>query len=52
MNIRMYDCGFGDCFKIVTDVNNPLIVDFGIHKGTKFNRRTIENRYDEILPNH
>lgn len=31
MNITMYECGFGDCFKLEDNNKNTLYVDFGIH---------------------
>ena len=35
MQIRMYDCGFGDCFRLESgfENKNPLYVDFGIRSG-------------------
>lgn len=47
MHIRMYNCYFGDCFKIENSNGNDLLVDFGIHPLTtiKVNR---EKRFDEI----
>ena len=56
MNIRMYDCMFGDCFRVEpeTDKYNPLYVDFGIHhrSAPKISR---EDRYKKIIedmPDH
>ncbi len=56
MNIRMYDCKFGDCFRIdpEDDSYNSLYVDFGIqHKA--FGKKLRESRYNEIIndmPDH
>lgn len=46
----MYDCGFGDCFRISNDNMPDLYVDFGIHKNsmTQSERYT---RYDYIIKN-
>jgi hypothetical protein len=51
--IRMYNCMFGDCFRIthhdaLQDDLRHLYVDFGIHShGT--NKQARINRYDEII---
>ena len=29
MKIRMYECGFGDCFRIMQEGQRDLYVDFG-----------------------
>lgn len=47
MNIRMYNCYFGDCFKIENTSGNDLLVDFGIHAtDTDIFHRT--KRFDDI----
>ena len=48
MNIRMYNCYFGDCFKIANDSGNDLLVDMGIHRFCA-TKKCRENRFDEIL---
>ena len=47
MNIRMYDCGFGDSF-LLSDYwdQRNLLVDFGIHSGSSAVNRTAQ--YDTI----
>lgn len=47
MNIRMYNCYFGDCFKIVNDSGNDLLVDFGIQRTCTSTSNQI-NRFDDI----
>ena len=34
MKIRMYECCFGDCFRLVKKGHKDLFVDFGIHEYT------------------
>lgn len=34
MKIRMYECGFGDCFRLREQNQVDLYVDFGIHKNS------------------
>ena len=48
MNIRFYNCYFGDCFKIANDSGNDLLVDLGIHRFCATKKRR-ENIFDEIL---
>lgn len=45
MVIRMYDCGFGDCFRIENNNANLLYVDFGT---AAFYEKT-DNLYDRII---
>lgn len=47
MNIRMYNCYFGDCFKIANDSGNDLLVDMGIHKSST-TQKIRENIFDYI----
>ena len=36
MSVKMYDCGFGDCFVIEEEhVDKPLYVDLGVHSRSK-----------------
>lgn len=37
MTIKMYDCGFGDCFRITTTSERDLFVDFGGDKRQAIN---------------
>lgn len=53
MKIRMYECGFGDCFRLETGQNqetgqNDLYVDFGIHTAS-WTRKERERRFDYII---
>lgn len=34
MEIRMYECGFGDCFRLRRKNDTDLYVDFGIHNSS------------------
>mgnify|MGYP007049380556 FL=1 len=34
MEIRMYECGFGDCFRLREANQVDLYVDFGIHSSS------------------
>lgn len=43
----MYDCGFGDCFKLTDDSENVLYVDFGIHVNSKIPNKDL--RYEQII---
>ena len=49
--VRMYNCWFGDCFRIYHDpddtAGNDLIVDFGIHPNCR-SRADREARFDLI----
>ncbi len=47
MNIRMYNCYFGDCFRVENSNGNDLLVDFGIHNASTsaLNRDT---RFNDI----
>jgi len=49
MNVRMYNCNFGDCFRLNTYENNqvPLFVDFGIHSSS-LKKKDRDKRYSEI----
>lgn len=56
--IRMYDCAFGDCFRITHRNETPnsgaavsahLYVDFGIHGRCANENGWKENRYDDII---
>lgn len=52
MNITMYNCSFGDCFKIFPEEETyrALYVDFGIHKeSSRIDGITKEERYDDII---
>lgn len=48
MKIRMFDCGFGDCFNLIDNHDNSLYVDFGIHIQS-MNKVNREARYDKII---
>lgn len=48
MHIRMYHCGFGDCFNLIDEHNNSLYVDFGIHEKS-MDKATREAKYDRIV---
>ena len=48
MNITMYECGFGDCFKLEDNNKNTLYVDFGIHDHS-MGKSKRECRYDQII---
>ena len=48
MHIRMYHCGFGDCFNLIDKYNNSLYVDFGIHNYS-MDKATREAIYDRIV---
>lgn len=48
MIIRMYECGFGDCFRLREDNQVDLYVDFGIHRNS-WSRNDKINRYDGII---
>lgn len=48
MHIRMYNCGFGDCFNLIDKHNNSLYVDFGIHEKS-MGKATREAIYDRIV---
>ena len=42
MSVRMYDCGFGDCFCIMDEyVDRPLFVDFGVNTFSKVGKKTL-----------
>ena len=48
----MYNCYFGDCFRIANLVGNDLLVDFGIHKSctpTSVREKRFEDIYTDIL---
>lgn len=48
MNIRMYDCGFGDCFRLEGNNLERLYVDFGISLWS-MNNTGRHSRYDLII---
>lgn len=48
MHIRMYHCGFGDCFNLIDKYNNSLYVDFGIHRYS-MDKAAKEAIYDRII---
>lgn len=48
MIIRMYECGFGDCFRLRENNQVDLYVDFGIHKNSWSGNDKI-NRFDGII---
>lgn len=49
MYVRMYNCEFGDCFKIDTENRNlPLYVDFGIHRSA-LRQADRYARYEDII---
>ena len=47
MDIRMYNCYFGDCFKINISREASLLVDYGIYHSCK-TRQIREDRFDDI----
>lgn len=48
MEIRIYECGFGDCFRLREENQVDLYVDFGIHTSSwSGNDKT--NRFDGII---
>ena len=50
MDIRMYDCCFGDCFRVDSEDahHNPILVDFGIHCNS-MGRVEREARFRDII---
>ena len=48
MEIRMYECGFGDCFRLRQDNQTDLYVDFGIHSSS-WSRNDKAYRFDGII---
>lgn len=48
MKIRAYNCLFGDCYCIDNLVDDPLFVDFGIHRRCKSSDKHIK-RYNSII---
>lgn len=48
MEIRMYECGFGDCFRLREENQADLYVDFGIHTSS-WSRNDKTNRFDGII---
>ena len=48
MKIRMYECGFGDCFRLREENQVDLYVDFGIHTSSWSGIDKI-NRFDNII---
>lgn len=48
MEIRMYECGFGDCFRLREKNQTDLYVDFGIHKFS-WSGINKTNRFDNII---
>lgn len=47
MNIRMYNCYFGDCFNLLNENGNNLLVDFGIHESCT-DKTTREKRFKDV----
>ncbi len=47
MNIRMYNCYFGDCFNIENKNGADLLVDFGIHRKS-MDAVSVDKRFDEV----
>ncbi len=47
MNIRMYNCYFGDCFKLNNETGTPLLVDFGIHE-KRVNKTLVSQRFNDV----
>lgn len=48
VNVRMYDCGFGDCFRLSNN-EKVLYVDFGIHRFSKSAAGYLATQYDKII---
>lgn len=48
MKIRMYECCFGDCFRLVKKGHKDLFVDFGIHEYT-CSKSEREKRFNNII---
>lgn len=48
MNIRMYECGFGDCFRLREEGDIDLYVDFGIHNSS-WNEGDRIDRFHSII---
>lgn len=48
MKIRMYECGFGDCFRLRNDTQDDLYVDFGIHSSS-LPLAERSRRFDQII---
>lgn len=48
-NIRMYYCGFGDCFRITDKNQKHLYVDFGIHRLCPNLDEWKQKQYDFII---
>lgn len=48
MEIRMYECGFGDCFRLRENKQVDLYVDFGIHTSS-WSGYDRTNRFDGII---
>lgn len=48
MNVRMYECGFGDCFRLREDNQVDLYIDFGIHASSWKGIEKVK-RFDQII---
>lgn len=48
MEIRMYECGFGDCFRLRRKNDTDLYVDFGIHNSS-WSSEERKNRFMYII---
>lgn len=48
MEIRMYECGFGDCFRLRETNQTDLYVDFGIHSSS-WQKIDKTKRFDNII---
>lgn len=48
MEIRMYECGFGDCFRLREASQVDLYVDFGIHSSSWAGKDKIK-RFDNVI---
>ena len=48
MKIRMYECGFGDCFRIMQEGQRDLYVDFGMLQSNS-SKSDREKKFDNII---
>lgn len=48
MKIRMYECGFGDCFRLSEEGEVDLYVDFGIHSSS-WSGKDKTDRFDNVI---
>ena len=44
----MYECGFGDCFRLREDNQVDLYIDFGIHASSWKGTEKVK-RFDQII---